>query len=193
MKQTTLKRLSLILVCLVLASAVAVTFAACNDTSSLEEMIRDLQEQVGDIQTQLGDKNITVYLGDYAISVTTREVYLSGALDEMYDQGRLTVMEADNTGYGRFLHKLEYSVDKYDDEGNYEETMVYGSVSDEKANTYIAVYHTIDNDSLKGTDYKTGEIVTDEFDGKTFWYSTLGISSLPVYDGAAYRFVVESY
>lgn len=193
MKQTTLKRLCLVLVCIVLAGVVAVAFAACNDMSSLEEMIRDLQEQVGDIQTQLGDKNITVYIGDYAIAVTTREVYLSGVLDEMYDQGRLTVLEADNTGYGRFVHKIEYSAAVYDADGNYVETKVYGSVSDDAPNTYIAVYHTIDNDSLKGTDYATGEIITVAFDGKTFWYSALGISSLPVHDGASYRFVVDSY
>ena len=59
--------------------------------------------------------------------------------------------------------------------------------------TYVAIYHTVDNPDLKGTDYVTGAVIEKEALGKTFWYSTLGAESLPLYDGACYRLVTETY
>ena len=108
--------------------------------------------------------SVTLILGDgEAVSFETDAKYLYGALSDYCDDHGL-VLEGEESEYGFFLTRVG--------------DLVQGD------GAYIMLYHDIDDVTLytPGYDYEVG--------GKTFFSSSLGVSSLPVVDGATYLIVL---
>lgn len=190
MKRVLTKKFCLAALTLALVCAFAFALAACDGSDPLKDAIGDLQEEIDGTRPAPGDKTVTVYVDEYAITASTDEEHLGGLLRELYEDGRITVLDAPDGPYGQTLKRVECRVTVTE---NGESAVKVYAVSDEEPGTYVAIYHTVDNPSLKGTDYVTGAIIEKGFFGKTFWYSTLGADSLPLRDGACYRLVVEKY
>lgn len=186
MKQTKARRLYVVVAALLLAAVFAFALSACG----LKDAIDDLQQEVSGTGPQPGEKTVTVYVDDHAILAVTDKDYFADLLQELYGQGVITVLDAPDGPYGLTIKKVECRVTET---VNGESVTKVYSVSDDAPNTYVAIYHTVDNPDLKGTDYVTGAVIEQEAFGKTFWYSTLGAASLPLYDGACYRLVAETY
>lgn len=186
MKRTFVKSLLLVLVAALLIAASASCFAACN----VKDAIDGLQEEMSGTAPQPGEKEATLYVDDCPLAVVTSEEYLAGLLRELYTQGMISVLDATDGPYGLTINRVECSVTVVEDGESVTKT---GSASGDIPGTYVAIYHTVDNPDLKGTDYVTGAVIEKDALGKTFWYSTLGAESLPLYDGACYRLVTETY
>lgn len=118
-----------------------------------------------------GEKTVNVYIGEQRYSVTTEGLYLFDALKKL----------SENEGIA-----LDYSGSKY---GAYI-TAVGELKPDTAAREYITVYHDIDDDGLKGFGVADVELTHD---GKIFYYSGVGVSLLPLEDGASYWLFVTTY
>lgn len=114
--------------------------------------------------TQEGVKNIKVLIGNKSLSVSTDEEYLHEALVELKDEGKI-VYEFEMGQYGATVMKLD----------SFETTSDWSK--------WIAVYHDINDITLYDPQYDIQQ------GGKTYHSSSLGISSLPIQDGATYLFV----
>lgn len=107
---------------------------------------------------------ISVIIGDgEAASVTTDAKYLYGALKDLCEKEGIP-LEGEDGAYGFYLTRIG--------------DLVQGD------GAYIMLYHDIDDVTLctPGYNYEVG--------GKTFFSSSLGVSSLPVVDGATYLIVL---
>lgn len=117
-----------------------------------------------DDDTQEGVKNIKVLIGNKSLSVSTDEEYLHDALVELKEEGKI-VYEFEMGQYGATVMKLD----------SFETTSDWSK--------WIAVYHDINDITLYDPQYDIQQ------GGKTYHSSSLGVSSLPVQDGATYLFV----
>lgn len=166
----------------------SVLFVACNDGG--QSKIDELQQQINGLQDKLTgyeandlEKNIKIYIGDDdPISVTTKENKVFYVLSDLVEDGSVSAFAFQGGSYGAFITKLN---DLYYDTTH-----------------YISVFHTIDDanyKTLNGTydaDWNftpTGGYQTLEYKGVTFFYSSVGVSSLPIVDGASYYFAQMSY
>lgn len=171
MKRQTIKRAAAFLLVALVVCVLAVALVACD--SSLKDRVKELENEVNGIKEEYGIKDVTIYIGDEEITSTTNGVYVMDTLKELFGKKKIANLKYTEGEYGAMISELG--------------TLVAGS------NSYIAFYHTVDNESLKGTDWKTGETITKNAFGKTFYYANLGVSSFPVYDGASYWFVLETF
>ena len=166
------KRILLVALILVMVSALCVTFVACgrgNDNPG---------------------KSRTVYSGDgdnNSYSVTTNQAYLMDVLKEMKNNGIIDVLETEDSAYGAFIKSI-------------------GSLNP-GANEFCSVWHSLDKFELKSVyadyyaSYEHGQKIEEEgtvFFGtkigdKTLYLSTVGVSTLPVKDGACYAIFVDRY
>lgn len=114
-----------------------------------------------------GEVTVNLILGDAeSVSVTTDEAYLYGMLQD-YCAGHGIALEAEDGAYGFFLTRVG--------------DMVNGDGS------YIMLYHDIDDVTLYTPGYDM------EIGGRTYHSSSLGVSQLPLRDGATYAVVAISY
>lgn len=156
----------------------SVLFVACNDGG--QSKIDELQQQINGLQDKLTgyeandlEKNIKIYIGDDdPISVTTKENKVFYVLSDLVESSSISAFAFQGGSYGAYITKLNDLYDSYD--------------ADTRTSHYISVYHSIDDVNLKGM----GEI---EHNGVTFFYSNVGVSSLPIVDGASYYFAQETY
>jgi hypothetical protein len=119
-------------------------------------------------------KAVTVYLGEEALSVETRQDKINGLLKELLEAQKISAYKTDGFGYGIYV------------------TQIGALVGDSAAGTYIAFYHDINDYALQdyAEDYSA---ITEEIGGKTVFYSGVGVALLPVVDGASYYFAVKSF
>ncbi len=128
----------------------------------------DKLKDLGKPVIETGDKQATVIIGEDSYLVKTDAIYVHELLVQLKDAN---------------IIKYEFSESEY---GAY--IVALGGLSlGERA--FVAVYHDIDDDTL--IDYEYGTSLT--YGGKQFHSSNLGVSALPVYDGASYLFKVEVY
>lgn len=169
MKQQT-KRTFILAVCAVLLVCVlSFALVACND--GLKNKLDQWQQDTSGSSPEEGKKTVEIIVGDEVFSLQTETEYVMDALIELKETGKISVLEYTTGQYGAMIQKL----------GNL--------VPD--ANSYITFYHTVNEEGLKGADWETGEIITIEYNGKTYYYANLGVSSFPLRDGASYRFFVK--
>lgn len=173
MKRQTKKALVLSVVAALLVCVVALSLVACN--GSLQERIKDLQDKVTGLEQTSTEKTVNILIGDKPYEITTRMGNLFDVLGEMKSKGTISVFDYTGSGLDAYIKAVD--------------TLV-GSDADR---TFIAIYHDIDNYSLKGTDYQTGEIATTVANGKTYFFSNVGCAILPLVDGASYYLAVQTY
>lgn len=174
------KQVSKILVAILLAvvlSVSAVLFVACNDGESqidkLQQQINDLQDKLTGYEANDQVKNITIYVGDdEPIAVSTKENKVFYVLSDLVEENKLTAFAFSGGSYGAYITQINDLCESYD--------------VDTRTSYYISVYHSIDDVNLKGMGEK-------EHSGVTFFYSNVGVSSLPIVDGASYYFALETY
>ena len=183
MKANAKRIISLILVAVVaVTTLVALTACDNSEMNALPKKVQELQDKVADYEETDAEKTITVIVGDKSTTLTTRENRMVFALSELVEKGNISAFKYTSGSYGAFITEL----DAFAPQGN----------------QYISVYHTIDNDAYKqqsgtwnpdGSFTATGGFDTKDYNGATYYYSSVGISTLPVIDGATYLFLLESF
>lgn len=112
-----------------------------------------------------GEVTVGLIIGEAeAVSVTSDAPYLYDMLVE-YCAEEGIALEGEESAYGFYITRIG--------------DMVQGD------GKYIMFYHDIDDVTLYTPGFDT------ERDGKTFFSSSLGVSSLPLRDGATYLIVLE--
>lgn len=130
-------------------------------------------KDAGKPEAEVGTKTVTILLqnGDKydKYVATTEKEYVQDVLVELKNAEKF-VYDFHNTEYGAFIDKL-------------------GTMSpDSSKGEYIFVFHDINDASLVG--FWTEPVI---YDGRYYVNASLGVSSLPVRDGASYLFNVGSY
>lgn len=113
---------------------------------------------------QEGEKSITVVIGDKSLRVSTDDEYVHEVLVDLDEEGKI-VYEFNMGQYGATIMKLD----------SFETTTDWSK--------WIAVYHDINDITLYDPQYDIQQ------GGKTYHSSSLGVSTLPIKDGATYLFV----
>lgn len=166
------KKIALVALILIILAVLCFTFVACDSGNDDSE------------------KSITVYIGDgenNSYSVTTNQAYLMDVLKEMKNNGIIDVLETEDSAYGAFIKSI-------------------GSLNP-GANEFCSVWHSLDKFELKSVyadyyaSYEHGQKIEEEgtvffgtkIGNKTLYLSTVGVSSLPVKDGACYAIFVDRY
>lgn len=130
----------------------------------------DKLKDLGKPVIETGEKEATVIIGEDSYFVKTDAEYVHDLLVELKEAGEIEY-DFDVTEYGAYIKKL-------------------GSLDPTKSqNSFIALYHDIDDDSL--IDYEYGSTV--KYDGKDFHSASVGASSMPVRSGAKYLFKLETF
>lgn len=173
MKQQQKKALLLVLALVLLVCVTAVLLVACD--GSLQDQIKDLQDKVTGLEQTSTEKTVSILIGDKSYEVTTRMGNLFDVLNEMKSKGTISVFDYTGSGLDAYI------------------TAVDTLVGSDAERTFVAVYHDIDNYSLKGTDWQTGEIATVTVGEKTYFFSNVGSAILPLVDGASYYLTVQTY
>ncbi len=114
--------------------------------------------------TEAGTKSVTIIIGDDVFSEETEALYVHDLLEEMCERGDIEY-EFEMDTYGATVEKLNNLL----------------STSD--WTMWIGVYIDVDDVELISPGYETTH------QGKTYYSSGLGVSSLPVMDGVTYLFV----
>ena len=153
MKQTKLKRLCLVLVCIVLAGVVAVAFAACNYGG-----------QGGGDGDTAEEVTVTLPVGEAdGVTLTTDARYLYDALEGYCAESGI-VLEGEDGMFGFYITRIG---DLVNGQGGY--IMIYPDMDD--LTVYTPCYDAAG-------------------DGQTYHSSSVGVSSLPLRDGASYLIVL---
>ncbi len=113
-----------------------------------------------------GEKSVTIIIGDDTYTLKTSKAYVHDALCELRDTQGVNYVFEDGP-YGATIIGLNG---------------LYTTVDWSK---YVSTYHTIDDVTIRdmssyATDFEMG--------GKTYYTSGVGVSSLPLVDGATYLF-----
>lgn len=170
------KLLSMILIVL-LVTAMAVSLAACK-----EELPDNSQQGV----------NVTFIVIDtdgtelYNKKLETKRAALADSFVEFEGLN----VKGSNSYLGLFITSVEIGeikLIKDDVWGDYEGFVADITLSPEYP-VVFALYHDIDDIKYKDIPEKTRE-----FDGKTYYYSGVGVSLLPLLDGATYILTLETY
>lgn len=111
-------------------------------------------------------KSITVHIGDKSFSLDTEKEFVGQVLEELKEKGKITYV-AENGQYGMFIKEID-------------ELKPVG-------NQFIALYSTIEDEKYSYT------LMTTTILDKTFYSSNYGADSLPLFNGAHYAFVLDSY
>ena len=158
------KRLLTVIIAVALLVVCISVFAACDKTDT-------------------GEKTVVVrFVGNDAygptelfnVTATTQSANLHELMIELQKQNEVVYNFSDSS-YGAWISSVGY-VDG--------ETKMLEPGEGE----YVAILHSIDEPDL--IDHKSNSF---ELNGKTFRYSYVGISSLPLIDGAEYAFYILSY
>lgn len=180
------KRIVLIALIAILVLLIGVALAACDP---LESQIRDLQNKVNGYEEDFTEKTVTVYIGEEDFEVTTRKAFFHDILKDMKKQGLISAYDFSGGELSPFV------------------TQIGDLMQNVAENKYYSVWHSIDEFSLKtvysgympgrgatkteGTEpYQTTFVVT-EYEGKTLYYSNVGVGLLPVVDGAVYAVLID--
>lgn len=115
-----------------------------------------------------GSKSVSVVIGEQSYSLKTDAEYVQDLLVEMKDAGKIQY-EFSTSQYGAYMTRLN-------------------DLSPSSSSEWIAVYHDIDDMTLKDMQY--GEAI--QKGGKSYFTASLGVSSLPVRNGASYLFIIKS-
>ncbi|MEG1663428.1 MAG: hypothetical protein RR338_05520 [Clostridia bacterium] len=166
------KRLALIAIVAVLVICSLATLVACSG-NSLQQKLNDMSDKLAGFEENEAVKNVTIFVGSSGIAFQTKQNKLTATLTEMVEQSKISTFNFNGGEFGAYL------------------TGINGVTAG--ANEYFAIYHTIDDVTLKGTDFSTGEILKKYAFGKDFFYSNVGISQLPIVDGASYLIVLEKF
>ncbi len=110
-----------------------------------------------------GKKSITIFVGEEKYTLVTEGEHLVDAIEELRAYHSLYI-EGSDSGYGYFLTAI-------------------GSEVAEESNEYIAIL-TDDTAHQDITDYAVTKVV----EGTSVTTASLGVSSLPIVDGATYAF-----
>jgi hypothetical protein len=118
--------------------------------------------------------SVTVIVGEKNLTVETTAGKVRDLLTELKAAGEISAFEYAGSKYGAYVTEID------------------ALKGDSLQGTYIALYHDIDDMALQdfASDYS---ILTKDIGGKAYFYSGLGISLLPVEEGATYVFVLESF
>ncbi|MCL2675259.1 MAG: hypothetical protein FWE84_01535 [Firmicutes bacterium] len=145
-------------------------------------------------------------LPDNTEGVTIRLIVLDGEGAELYNKEQLTYKSAladafiefeglnvkgTSSYLGLFITSVEIGTLMLIEDsewGNYEMFVADKTLEPAGYDEFIAVYHDIDD-----INYKWIPIATYAHDGKTFFSSGLGVSFLPLFDGATYMLTLETY
>ena len=115
----------------------------------------------------------------FSITTTTTKTNLHELMVELEKDKKVAYEYAEST-YGAYITKVGFIKDGT--ETNFEE--------DKIKKQYIMILHSINEPDL--IDY-SNVAKSFEIEGKTFMYSALGVSSLPLKNGAEYAFYVLSF
>ncbi len=124
----------------------------------------DKIKNLGAPETEVGEKSVTVIIGNQKYSVNTDAEYVHNLLLEMKETSGI-IYEFSDSEYGATIEKLN--------------ALENDSASWTK---WIGVYHDIDDVELITAGFD------EEYDGKTYCSSSLGVENLPVRNGATYYF-----
>ncbi|MDD4840168.1 MAG: hypothetical protein PHE93_05860 [Clostridia bacterium] len=117
-------------------------------------------------------KTVTITIGETAYTLDTNSAYLHDALIELKEKGKISHYEFSESTYGIYITSisdLDLSVQ----------------------NSFIAVYHNIDDASLIDyTEYASAPVVLNN---TTYNPSYVGVSTLPLENGAKYLLKVSTY
>jgi len=114
--------------------------------------------------------SITVIIGENELSVDTMESNLHMVLVELLDGNKISSYVYSGSTYSVYITQID------------ELTPTVAS------NEFITVFHSIDDDGLKM--YGVDNVVVGD---KTLYCSGVGVSMLPIVDGATYYIFIDSY
>ncbi|MBR4800255.1 MAG: hypothetical protein IK048_01065 [Clostridia bacterium] len=167
MTKTAKNVVKLLTIAAILVVVTCLLLVGCNKVEELKDL--------GKPEAEEGTKSITVYVqngnGYTKIETSTTEEYLEAVLLKLLQDQQLS----ECTISGGFISSIN-------------------NMPGDTPRAYIAVFHDLEEGEgetlVDRGDYAPADI---EYDGKTFAYSAVGVSSLPVRDGAGYLFKVETY
>ncbi|MDR2635025.1 MAG: hypothetical protein LBC13_03475 [Clostridiales bacterium] len=116
--------------------------------------------------------SVTLIIGDKTLTTETREEKVVGLLTELKKAGKISAFEYTGQKWGAFVTEID------------------ALKGDSTQGTYILLYHDIDDSGLH--EFGSEGVIKREIDGKSYFFSGVGVSLLPVEDGATYVFVLES-
>ena len=163
----TKKLLTIITVVMLLAVCFS-ALTACNESDNSEKTVT---------VHFVGNDSYGYQIELFGITTTTHAANLHELMLELQKQNKV-VYNYDNSTYGAYILSVGYLED-----GSAKMLEPGGS-------EYVAILHSINEPDL--IDYQN---ISKSFkiNGKTFMYSYVGISSLPLVDGAGYAFYILSY
>ncbi|MEG1528348.1 MAG: hypothetical protein RR248_00775 [Clostridia bacterium] len=117
----------------------------------------------------------TIIIGEETFAVETKTRTLHEALLELKENKIITTYEFTGTTFSPFVTKL------------------CKLESSSQSRTFIALYHDIDDASLKLLDSITWQPITTLVNGKTYFSSNVGFALLPIVEGATYYIILATY
>ena len=133
----------------------------------------DKLKDAGKPEAEVGNKEITLIIGvgeEYAtVVVKTYQEYMAGLLLELKLRGKIEY-ESSQGAYGTFVESLN-------------------NIRPASASEWVAVYHDIDDVTLRA-DIGEWPMANAEYNGKTYFSSSVGVDSLPLRNGHTYYFTL---
>ncbi len=117
--------------------------------------------------TSDADKTITIIIGEDSITLTTEAQYLHDVLVELANKDEI-VYEYEISAYGATIKALNSLINASD------------------WSTWVGIYHTIDDVKIRDMSEWASDFKKD---GVQFYTSGVGVSQLPLVDGASYLFI----
>ncbi len=131
-------------------------------------------------------KNITVYVGQKTFGITTTETNLHGVLVKLYKEDKITAYETDDSGYGAFITKID---DLVQSNGNYY-TVWHSLDKFEYKSVYNSANPEWNPSRSSAKTEEAGVFAVTTYKNTLLYFSGVGISSLPIVDGAVYAVLV---
>ncbi|MDR3215901.1 MAG: hypothetical protein LBT55_00610 [Clostridiaceae bacterium] len=119
--------------------------------------------------------SVTVIIGEKTLEVETNADKVIDLLTDLKNEGKISAFVYSGSKYGAYVTELD------------------ALKEDALGGVYIAVYHNIDDIGLHDFDAVDYSVITKEINGNTYFFSGVGISLLPVEEGAVYVFQAETY
>ena len=133
----------------------------------------DKLKDAGRPEAEVGNKEVTLIIGvgeEYkTVVVKTYQEYMAGLLLELKLRGKVEYESSQGT-YGTFVESLN-------------------NIQPASTSEWVAVYHDIDDVTLRG-DVGDWPMANAEYNGKTYYSSSVGVDSLPLKDGHTYYFTL---
>mgnify|MGYP001292924443 CR=1 FL=1 len=115
-------------------------------------------------------KSVVIIIGEREFALNTQAAFLHDALLELKETGEIEVYSFSGSGTGIYIDELS-------------------GLDASAQNSFIGVYHNIDDATL--IDYQYGGSQT--VGGETFRSSNVGVAALPLVDGAKYLLTVSTF